>query len=304
MGFLADLDDRLLPGLARRLDHLVRKIPEPDGPAPLIVRLRRVDDRWTRRGPLALIRDVPQLGAVAVVALLVVNVGVVKARNRPERRPPAEQAADPDATPSPGEVLGGHLGPDLGENVRLYVAAARVRLRNLAATEPDGPVVAVVQFASYRTPEQVRTLLGPLPVARVMYRAPLKLPEGPTHLIGVSDVVRDTRKDFLRVAKHDESEAKGLLDFNKTVVGDPAQVEFNKKEAANQQREAAILRGPCACVYGVVVQAELRQLVDLLVQPSVRVVDPSPPRATVELFDYSALLPEETTTVTAGNQSG
>ena len=308
MGLLSDLDDRLLPGLARRLDHLVHKIPtppEPTGPAPVIVRLRRVDDRWTRRGPLALLRDVPQLGAVAIAAVVLANLGVVKARTRPERRPPAE-ALDPTATPTPteGEPAGGHLGPELGQNVRLYVAAARVRLLRIGSQTPDGVAVAVVSFAKYQTPEQVRDLLGPVETARVLYRAPLKLPDGPVHQITVGDLVRDTRKDFLRVAKGRETEARELVAINETIVNDPAQRADQERDAAAYQREANVLRGPCACVYAVVVQARLRLLVDLLANLAVRAVDPSPAGAPLDVYEFSGLLPEERTTVTGGNQAG
>jgi hypothetical protein len=307
MGLLSDLDDRLLPGLARRLDHLVRKIPtppEPSGPAPLIVRLRRLDDRWTARGPLALVRDVPQLGALLVLAVLVSGLGTLKVRSKPERRAPVAQDVGPSAEPSAGDPLGGHLGPDLGANVRLYIAAARVKLLRAASQTPDGTAVAVVGFTSYRTPEQVRDLLGPIVVARVMYRAPLKLPDGVTHQITVGDVVRDTRKDFLRNATELDAEAKRLLDLNKTIENDPAQVADQAKDAATFRREATVLRGPCACVYAVVVTARVRLLVDLLADLAVRVVDASPPGGTMEMYEFSGLLPEEKTTVTAGNQSG
>jgi hypothetical protein len=302
---LRDLDDRYLPDLARRLDALVSRLPsppEPSGPAPLVVRLRRVDDRWTRRGPLALLRDVPQLGAVAIAAVLLVN-GVTLG----QRLNPPPKAAPPAAvrtgSPEPGDPDDGHLGPEIGDKVPLYLATAKNNLVQEANGSPDGQAVAVVSLTTYRTPEQVRDLVRGTEVLRVFFRAPLRLPAGAVHSVVVGDLVTDTRKAIARAGAERAAQAAELLKVAKTIENDPAQKADQEKDAKIYQRESELLRGGCACVYAVAVRARLRVLADLLNQPTVRVVDAGARDVGPGDYEYSALLPEEKVVVTAGNQA-
>ena len=300
---LRDLDDRLVPRLAAALDRMVRKLPtppEPTGPATFIVRLRRIDDRYASGGPLALLRDVPQLGAVAIGALVLASGVTVASRTQPRQEPPpaAQDLADP------GLVSDGTLGPDLGENVPAYLDATKARLRALAPGRPDGMVVAVISLSSYRTAEQVRDLVGPLQVRQIFYRAPMKLPLGIVRTAEVEDVAVDSKREFQRVARLRQAEANELRKVAATIENDPEQKTEHEKDARIYSREAELLRGRCACVYGLVVQARLRMLVDLLNLPTVRTIDVSEVGADLTSFTFSALLPEETVTVTGGNQEG
>jgi hypothetical protein len=302
---LRDLDERLVPAMAAWLDRLLDRLPtppEPAGPAPLIVRLRRVDDRWTRRGPLAAIREVPQLGAVAVMALVfagatVVEVRTVHTRERNGATPTASAPADPGADT-------GHLGPQIGDKVLLYRAAARDNLNRLAISQPDGVVIAVISFSSYRTLAETRDLLGPIPVKRVFYRAPLPINQTSARSVAVEDLMRDGRKEFDRVAAVQRAAAAELTKVARTIQNDPVQRADQERDALIYSREAAILKGPCDCVFAVAVRTKLRLLVDLAGQPAVRVIDASRPGAKIEDFDLSGLLPEEKVTVTGGNQAG
>lgn len=88
---LRDLDARVVPRLALALRSLldaVRNGPartHGDGSAPRRGALRRLDDRFATVGPLAVLRDVPQLGVVVVLAVLLTGAGVVLARSDPDR---------------------------------------------------------------------------------------------------------------------------------------------------------------------------------------------------------------------------
>ncbi|HEU0130128.1 MAG TPA: hypothetical protein VFQ85_03960 [Mycobacteriales bacterium] len=308
MGFLEDLDAKYLPGLAAWLDRQVRRLPtppEPEGPAPFIVRLRRVDDRWARKGPLALVRDVPQLGAVVVAALVLSGAVVVRSRTHPpaEGRPGAEQTAGPAQPDST------HLGPQLGDSVTQYLRAARDRLATYAPGQPDGVAVAVISFTGYRTPQQVRDLLGPVQVKVIYYRAaPMPLNVVTLHDDPVQDLLKDSRKAFARAAAEPEARARELDQINPTIPGNTPEEARQKadqeKDAKNFHREAALLRGTCACIYGVVVRTRLRLLLDLVGRPEIRSIDPSRPGADLDDLTYQALLPEEKVTVTGGNQAG
>lgn len=304
MSFLKDVDEKYLPRMAEALDRVVRlfpKTPEPTGPLPVILRLRRIDDRWTAAGPLALLRDVPQLGAVLIGALVLANGATI--RTRVEERREARAAAKPTASPAPFEIPDdGTLGPDIGDNVRTYVEDTKNRLRGLAPGSPDGMAVAVISFTAYRTPEQVRDLVGVLQVREVFYRAPMPLPQGMPQTVPVIDLVADTQKDMRRVAGLREAEAKELRKVAKTIENDPAQKREHEKDAQIYEREAELLRGFCPCIYAVVVRTRLRLLLDALQSNSIRTIDVSNVDAKLEDFTFTALLPEEKTTVTGGNQ--
>jgi hypothetical protein len=121
--------------------------------------------------------------------------------------------------------------------------------------------------------------------------------------IPVTDLIKDTRADFAKTARRLIGDAKALEAVDRTFNNDPAQKASNEADARLFRREARILRGPCPCVFGVVVQAPLRLLVDLLAMPGVRVVDASGPGARLDDFAFTALLPEDKTVVTGGNQA-
>lgn len=304
MSLLKDLDEKYVPRLAEALDRVARrfpKAPEPTGPLPVILRLRRLDDRWTAAGPLATLREIPQLGAVVIGALVLSGSVAVRARS-PERQLPGAPAAS--ESPAPFEIPDdGTLGPDIGDDVRTYVEDTKARLRALAPGRPDAMVVAVISFTAYRTPEQVRDLVGVLQVRRVFYRAPMPLPQGMVETVAVIDLVADTKKDMGRVASIRAADARELRKVAATIENDPAQKSEHEKDARINEREAELLRGSCPCVYGVVVRTRLRLLLDALALPTIRAIDVSNVDAKLEDFTFTALLPDEKTTVTGGNQA-
>jgi hypothetical protein len=297
---LRRLDDRLVPRLAEFFDRLIPRPPDPEGPLPVILRLRRVDDRWTRRGPLALIREVPQLGAIAIAALVLANGVTVATRSDPARQ--AAQEAEQGGDPLPGDDRL-TIGPQIGDSVDAYLESTRQRLRTAADGQPDAATVAVVSFAQYRTARQVQDILGPATVVRMFYRVPLPLPEPAPADVAVTDLLQDSKKEFLRVAIAHEKEIRnlqGVIDTNET---DPVQKQADIAQQELLRRQVRHLRGDCACIYAVLVQTRLRVLADLLDRTGVRAVDAGAPGArTGDYEGYTALLPEEKVTVTGGNQ--
>jgi hypothetical protein len=292
-----DLDDRFLPTLARWADRVIPKPPPPTGPLPVILRLRAVDDRWTADGPLALLREVPQLGAVAIAALVLASGITVASRSHPASRAEGtQQEADTCG------ASGGRLGPQLGDSVPAYVDAARSRLQRAAACQPDGVAVGVVSFSRYVTVATAQQLVGPSTIRKVFYRVPLPLPQTDARSVAVgADVAADLYKEFERIARAQLAEANELLKVAATITNDPAQKKQNETDAAIYRREAAQLRAHCACVFAVVVESKLRVLDALGAIPGVRAVDAG--RGRLEAFDYTALLPDETVTATGGDQA-
>src|SRR5687768_17915386 len=70
--------------LRRRTDELLT--PRQDGA------LHRLDERYASRGPLKLIRDVPQLGILAVAAVFLAGTGAALALSGPDAVREREQA--------------------------------------------------------------------------------------------------------------------------------------------------------------------------------------------------------------------
>ena len=295
---LRDLDEKWVPEMGRRLDALLGRIPdplpEPEGPLPLIKRLRRLDDRWAAGGPLALLRDVPQLGAVVVAALVLAGAVTVNDRGSDRARTEATEGTEDDDT---------RLGPEIGESPTTYIRDVHARLARLAPGQPDGTTVAVVSFGSYLTPEQVRDLVGPSQVKRIFYRPQLPLRDTPPQTTAVEDLLRDSRKEFKRVAAVQKREERALRSVIATNVTDPVQKAADEKQAAYHKRYAAILSGRCPCIFAVVVRTRYKLLANLLGVQGVRAVDPGRPGAEIDDYDYAGLLPEEKRTVTGGNQS-
>ena len=302
-GPLRRLDERLVPRLAEFFDRLIPRPPEPTGPLPIILRLRRLDDRWTQRGPLALMREVPQLGALAIAALVLASGITAASRNNPANRPGAAPGTEQSDLPANGDDRL-QIGPQIGDSVDAYVQEARERVTSSATGEPDAGAVAVVTFGQYRTPQQVRDLAGEAAVVRILYRVPLPLPETEPLEAAVADVVLDSKKEFVRRALRLEAEIGNLQSVIDTNDHDPVQKEADIKEQELLRRQVRHLRGDCACIYAVVVETKMKYLLELLAKPGIRVVDVSAPNARLgDYEDYDAVLPEEKVTVTGGNQA-
>lgn len=301
-----DLDDKYVPRIATVLDRVAKLLPtapEPTGPLPVIVRLRRLDDRLATRGPLALLREVPQLGAVLIGMLVLVSAITVRARTDTTEPARQDTADDGSVEPSPDQPDDGTLGPAIGDAVAAYVATTKARLRRVAPAQPDGTVMAVVMFTEYLTPEEVRDLVGMLQVRQVLYRAgAIALPNGTPRVADVQDPVADAREAFESVAAELVKDARDNRQVAETTENDPEFKRDYERDAELWEREARVLRGTCACVYGAVVRGRLRLLVDLLNLPRVRTIDVSAVDALFEDLTYTALLPEERKTVTGGNQ--
>ncbi len=300
MSLFRDLDERFLPTLARWADRVIPKPPPPTGPLPVILRLRAVDDRWAAGGVLALLREVPQLGALLIGALLFTSGLTLHLRAKPEQRQEGATQAEPDVC----GLSSGRLGPQLGDSVPAYIDAARARLRRAAACQPDGVAVGVVSFSSYVTVAKAQELVGPSVIRSVFYRVPLSLTLTQSRSVPVdsANVAGDVATEWDKVAAHQVSEANELEKVLKTNTTDPAQKKFDQSQVAAWRREAQQLRSRCACVFAVVVETKLRILDDLGGIPGVRAVDGG--RGRFESFAFNALLPEETVTVTGGDQAG
>src|SRR3954465_12699307 len=146
---LRETDDRLLPRAAVTLRTTVdaadarrrqaRQRARAAGTALLDRRgpLRRLDDRYASSGPLALLREVPQLGLLLVAAIFVTGAGVALARSGGEQRAATQQQQIDAATPTA-------LGPDVGTSIDAYIAQAKKRAAIVSQASPDAVYTAYV----------------------------------------------------------------------------------------------------------------------------------------------------------------
>jgi hypothetical protein len=106
------------------------------------VRPRDLDDRFASSGPLGLVRDVPQLGVLLVVT--VVLAGVLVARSSDEAQSARQR----------GNAGSAALGPAVGASIDEHFSTARERAVAVAATDPEARFTALVSLSDGRTPVQ------------------------------------------------------------------------------------------------------------------------------------------------------
>src|SRR5205085_2712034 len=98
----------------------------------------RLDDRYAARGTLALVRDVPQLGAAIITILLIVAAITVASRTGSDGS--AGEALDLPAVSGPGAQAN---GPLKGDTIADYIAGARADLTALVQQSPKEQTYAI-----------------------------------------------------------------------------------------------------------------------------------------------------------------
>ncbi|HVF21177.1 MAG TPA: hypothetical protein VNA14_13185 [Mycobacteriales bacterium] len=319
---LRELDARFIPDLARRTQQVADRVRRahdaglarvaalrpaptgaseiPAGPAPTILRLRALDAKYARRGVLALIRDVPQIGAL-LVALLVVGNGaaVMQRSDRDEQR----VATTPEGLPAPivsSGVDGGTVGPEIGDSVDEYVQKADRELQERLAADPRQRSFASVSLTDYRTPQDALTLLGDVPGFRVFYRVPSSL-DTEVREVQIRRFVIDTLAEYERVAAKLRGDIPDLISQGASTE-DPAFKADYQLTARKYAQEAEALERGCACVFAVAVIATNEALFALRKVPGVRVIDVAPAGSGLDTIVFTGLRPEEKVTVTNGNE--
>ncbi|MCU1672218.1 MAG: hypothetical protein JWN77_331 [Frankiales bacterium] len=295
---LDDLDDRVVPRAAEKLRDLLDRtgdgrskvsgaLLEPSPRSPL----RRLDDRYASSGPLALLRDVPQLGLLLVAAVFLAGAGVALARSGGEQRQAtAQQQIDATAPTA--------LGPEIGASIDAYVADARQRAVLVSQTSPGTTYSALVSFSTYLTPEQARLALGELQVSKVIVHA--KLPTSDLVPAAVTNLVPDVKKLYADLAKRKRTEAKEFSTLSASITGqskDELQFKAFYTTAAQQAaREAKAYSGVCPCLIGALVRGTAGELAALPAVSGIRAVELGGREADDSVV-IRPLAPEQTGTV-------
>ncbi|HVE97977.1 MAG TPA: hypothetical protein VNA12_02230 [Mycobacteriales bacterium] len=319
MSRLQRLDDRLVPVLARRarsaahraqrararVTHLRPSRPvrvAGGGAAPAVTRLRALDDRFTHRGPLGLLRELPQVGGLLLAILILVSGGAVLQRSEPRSELVAEEPTDAASAPDPGEVPGGLIGPEIGDNVPDYAGRADRRLQDRFVDDPDERSFAVISLERYLAPDEMAAVLRDVGGFRVFFRVPAKGLQTEVQETAVKRLVPDVLAAYQRVATQRRADIAPLLEMART-TDDPEFKSFYAATAKSYQTEVDMLSKRCACLFGAVTVASNSTLRSLRARDGVRLVDLGPRGATFDTLTYRALLPEEQVTVTGGNEA-
>ena len=303
---LQDLDSRLVPRLAARLRDLLDGAAARRATARASLRrrvdelltvrdssvLHRLDERYASSGPLKLVRDVPQLGILAVAAVFLAGTGAALALSGPEAARERQQAEREAALPLA-------LGPAVGDEIDEHFAAARERAVDLSRRDPDASYLALISLNKALTPEEVGQLLeeSGLQVRRAYLRAPVAGEPEEIVFQTPGDVVAGLERVFSETAARKAKEQQDLLTTAKTIeAGTPEEQAFRdlyEADAKTAGEEAAAYRTGCACVFALVVEAAARELAELPALPVVRGVELAPRGVELSSLDVRPLEPSE-----------
>jgi hypothetical protein len=306
---LRDLDQRLVPRLAERLarlaDGMAARREQARRLQPAGVRsLRDLDDRYTRRGPLALLREVPQLGFVVIAGVFLAGTGTAVSREAANNRRADQQTVlAPVTAPTelPGEEAGSStLGPEVGATVPAYLTHAAQGLAAAARSAPTTSRTALVSFTGYETPAQVEAMLSGYQAVRLYLRA----------RAGGKDAAQlpvDVRGGALAatLTKAYAQAAAGRVAAQKAYQGYVDSLEVvTKEDQAFKDLYAAFARSTgveareygrgCACVYAAVVTATPTRLLQLRSRSGVRGLEVAGKGLALPDLQLLPLLPEVT----------
>lgn len=303
---LKDLDAQLVPRLAAALRGLLdgaaarrrgaraaaltraQALVEAPARGPL----GRLDDRFASRGPLKLLRDVPQLGLLLVAAVFLAGTGAALALSGPEQVRERQQAQQEAALPL-------SLGPAVGDPIDAHFDAARERAVELARSDPDRRYLALVSLNKGLTPEQTGQLLqeSGLEVRRAYLRAPVPGEAEEIVFQTPKDIVTGLQQVFSEIAARKAQEQQDLIGTARTIdPGTPEEAEFRalyEADARTAGQEAAAYRTGCACVFALVVEASVGELAELPALPVVRGVELAPRSAELSSLDIQPVSPDE-----------
>ncbi len=259
--------------------------------------LAQLDARLTRTGPLAFVREVPQVGFLVIAAVFLAGAGTAVSqeadRNRAAQRASAEQQ----------QVIGGGnetliaravLGPDVGDQTTAYEAKAKVSLTGARGNDER---IALVSLGGYRTPAQLAALLRGTTTERVFLRARAAGAEAAQLPVDIKgDLLTDLRAAYATAVTGRLAAQKAYQGYVDTLVVTTSD-EQNFKDlyvafAKATGIEAAQYKGGCACVFAAVVRGTPAQLTALTTRSGVRAVEVAGKGQQLADVQVQPLLPE------------
>ena len=290
-------DERWLPRAAARTQAwaaaLRRSLDQVAGPRSLV-------GESARRQP-ALAGSTAAVLVAAVVLAIAGGPGGPKDDNGSTSGPPAV---------SPVPIVGTTLGPPPGMSVASYRERAAADLRHYGDIARGRATYAVVDLASYVTPAAAERLFTGLKVERAYVRVPAGGLPTQVHAIPLQDTFASLTPGMLASGRLAAATARTFQVLVTQMSPSTPRSKELKARYAVQEHASAMegqrLQAPatCACVFSVVVRGNPAELGALAVRPGVRVVDPAPPTATLDVLTIFPLEPDVTTVVPKGGLFG
>lgn len=252
--------------LRARRDHLDQVRHSLD------LRPRALDARYGGLRPLAAVRELPQLGFIAIALVLLAGTLTAVARHEPAPAPPAvEDLLGEGPVPDKGSR---QLGPVVGTPVSDYAAAADATVAAAASADAGQPRTALVSLASYVTPSQAANLLAGLDVQQVYLRSPAGGSLATRIPVEVrSDLLGDLRTAYAQAVRNRQTAAKAYATYVRTTANDkPFQQEYQRLLTA-AEREARAYQSGCACVFAALVEAPVATLLSVRSRLGVRTLE-------------------------------
>lgn len=307
---LRELDDRFVSAASARLRRWAeprtptRRPVAPRQPAKTRLqlpseRLAQLDARYASGGPLAAVREVPQLGFIAIAVVFMAGMATAVVRSQPAAEQQRPAATAPFGRPD--VPAGSMLGPDIGQSTQDYEKLSHADLERVAANSPDSRRLALIAFSDYRTPAQVTQLLAGMDVRRVYLRASKAGPEAaqvPYDIHG--ELGASLRRAYADIALSRLELRRSYLAYVATTQNDKAYHDDYQHYADAAGREVAEYQHGCACVFNVVVEAPARVLLALWTDLDIRSVQVAASGASMGALLVTPLTPETTGVVTQG----
>ena len=301
---LRELDRVVVPRMAARLGRAAQQAAVRRDRAQELARsvdadaLRRLDARMTRRGLLAVVREVPQLG-IAVIALLVfvscIVAGKMEADRQRQENAASEQVVVPSEQVAPPASTA--LGPDAGGTTGEYEAEAGKSLDDALQDAPDARRVALISLNRYLTPAQTVSLFTGYDVKRVFLRSRAAGKEAAQLPVEVkAELGAELAKAYQTTSKARRDAQKAYQGYVDTIdVTTPEEQLFKDQYVAFARStgiEARDYASQCACVFAVVVEDGADALRVLHGKPGVRAVEVAAKGQALGSLQVRPLLPE------------
>jgi hypothetical protein len=289
---LQDLDRRVVPRAARHL----RAAVDGAGRARSAVSRRargaarwtgRADDRLAGTGPLALLRDVPQVALLIVAAVFLAAAATAVYLQDDEV---------PRTIGAPVTATARTLGVPDGAPADAHLARARALVEQLADRRPDARYLALVSLDRHLPATEVAAVLAGTDPARLYLQAP-GLERAETVEVPLAGTSLDSVLPPLcaATAARRTEDGRELRTLAATIEGttpdEVAQRDDYLAEAVRAEAEAAAYGGPCTTAFAAVVEGEAQDLAGLLDRDAVRGVEVAPAGARLADVDVEPLVP-------------
>ncbi len=303
---LDDLDQRFLPRAAAVVGRWAERIRRGRDKGALVtdgvkgLSPQALDDRFARSGPLGMVRDVPQVGAVVIALVFFAGAGTLLSQESANSRAQRDkQASEQVVSGGGGEQVTGRdsLGPEVGDTTVAYEAAATRTLREASKKGGKDARVALVSLTGYQTPAQAKALFQGVTVSRVYLRAKAAGREAAQLPIDIKgDLLGDLKKAYDATARGRVAAQKSYQGYVDTLTVTTKEEQAFKDLYASFAKatgvEAKAYRSSCACVFAVVVKASPAKLLALRSVRGVRMIEVAAPTQALADVQVYPLLPE------------